>query len=456
MSDRDVEDQPLLVNSSEQSSLSEVQQVTLKWENLNYTIDQEKPLAVLKNVSGFANPREILAIMGSSGSGKTSLLSILSQNLKITPNSHFSGDIFLNNIKKSNFNENRYIKFVMQESILYDFLTPYESLKFAVKLKLDNPKEGKDRINLLLHEFKLTSVAHSLIGNSLFKGLSGGEKKRVSIAYELISYPSILIMDEPTSGLDSFIANSIMQLIKNILKLGVTVIISIHQPSHSIYQMFDRMILMQEGRFVYQGPAKASHLYFQKLGFFTDAHINPTEYYMKLLRIEDRNNLAVNEKQVMETLIEGYKNSENKIWDDMKKLSLDENEISKIEKKTSFFHVLKWLLWREYIHYKRNYFLIVIKATTFIVFGVLVDIIFIDLGYDNKGMENRNGAISFYYVSLYFMIMFQHSVVIVCERDLVCKEISDKMYSVNTYLLSKLLFDLPIALIGNLIFVLII
>lgn len=98
---------------------------------------------------------------------------------------------------------------------------------------------------------------NTLVGNHLIKGISGGEKKRTSIAFELISNPQVIVLDEPTSGLDSLTSFVIIQYLKNLaLNQNKTVIMTIHQPNSDIFYLFDRLLLMVEGRIIYQGPSK--------------------------------------------------------------------------------------------------------------------------------------------------------------------------------------------------------
>jgi ATP-binding cassette, subfamily G (WHITE), eye pigment precursor transporter len=107
-----------------------------------------------------------------------------------------------------------------------------------------------------------------MIGGTMQKGISGGERKRTSIGYELVSDPKCILLDEPTSGLDSFTAFSIINLLREICKkLNKTIIFTVHQPSTDIYELFDRVMLLVEGRFIYQGPKTQIISYFTDIGF---------------------------------------------------------------------------------------------------------------------------------------------------------------------------------------------
>ena len=201
--------------------------------------------------------------MGTSGSGKTSLLNLLSGRITAQPHLEIFGEINLNHIPIDTFNSNHYIKYVTQEDYLFSTQTVRESLTFAARLKVPNITyaEIMNRVDLIINALKLEKVSDNIIGSLSTKGLSGGEKKRLSIGNELISNPSVLILDEPTSGLDSSTAELVVDLLKEQAKIGKTIVFTIHQPGFKIFNVFDRLILMSEGEFVYQGKAKNSVLY---------------------------------------------------------------------------------------------------------------------------------------------------------------------------------------------------
>jgi ABC-type multidrug transport system ATPase subunit len=121
-----------------------------------------------------------------------------------------------------------------------------------------------------------------MIGGPLFRGISGGEKKRVSIGQEMLINPSLLLLDEPTSGLDSTTAQRILTTIKRLASGGRTVVTTIHQPSSRLYHMFDKVVLLSEGHPIYYGPASAALEYFSSIGFSTSMTVNPADLLLDL------------------------------------------------------------------------------------------------------------------------------------------------------------------------------
>lgn len=141
----------------------------------------------------------------------------------------------------------------MQDNILMETMTVKEVFEFAVSLKLKcSPVEKEERVQLMIRNLRLEKCQNTFVGGIFVKGISGGERKRTSIGYELISDPISIFLDEPTSGLDSFTAYTIIDLLRGFAhNKGKTIIFTIHQPSSDVWALFDNVMLMVEGRFIY-------------------------------------------------------------------------------------------------------------------------------------------------------------------------------------------------------------
>ncbi len=145
--------------------------------------------------------------------------------------------------------------FVQQDDILTGVMTPYELFEFAYKIR--SGKEGTEvheRVEKVLDKLGLQLCKNTRIGGWLERGISGGERRRASIGYEIITNPALLLLDEPTSGLDASTALRIIKILKQEATRGVSVLATIHQPSSSILFCFDRVILLSEGYTIYNGP----------------------------------------------------------------------------------------------------------------------------------------------------------------------------------------------------------
>lgn len=151
--------------------------------------------------------------------------------------------------------------YVTQEDVLLGTLTVRESIAYSAHLRLPSNltrEEISDIVEATITEMGLQECSDRTIGNWHMRGISGGEKKRLSIALEVLTKPSLLFLDEPTSGLDSASAFFVVQILRNIASNGKTVISSIHQPSGEVFALFDDLLLLSGGETVYFGDAKSA------------------------------------------------------------------------------------------------------------------------------------------------------------------------------------------------------
>ncbi|KAJ3220187.1 hypothetical protein HDU67_005513 [Dinochytrium kinnereticum] len=212
--------------------------LTVAWENVSYSVPTKKKQpekVILNSMSGCAQPGEILAILGGSGAGKSTLLNVLAG--RIGPGT-LRGSITVNGAPRKRSTWRKVAAYVEQEEVMFKNLTVAETFQYAAQLRLPSElskKEKDDRVNDLIAELGLNKCRDTKIGDSDTRGISGGEKKRVSIGNELITQPSILFLDEPTSGLDAFTAVNIISTVSRIAKTRcATAIMTIHQPRTDI------------------------------------------------------------------------------------------------------------------------------------------------------------------------------------------------------------------------------
>ncbi|KAJ1377699.1 P-loop containing nucleoside triphosphate hydrolase [Sesbania bispinosa] len=258
-------------HNGETSPSGKVTPVTIRWNSINCSLSDKSSKSVrflLKNVSGEAKPGRLLAIMGPSGSGKTTLLNVLAGQLGASPWLHLTGLLEFNGKPRS---KNPYkFAYVRQEDLFFSQLTVRETLSLATELQLPDLSSAEERdeyVNNLLFKLGLISCADTNVGDAKVRGISGGEKKRLSMACELLASPSVIFADEPTTGLDAFQAEKVMETLQQLAQDGHTVICSIHQPRGSVYSKFDDIVLLTEGSLVYAGPARDEALaYFSRFG----------------------------------------------------------------------------------------------------------------------------------------------------------------------------------------------
>ncbi len=206
---------------------------------------------------------KLIGIMGASGAGKTTLLNVLNGTSEPT-----SGEILINgiNIHTDEKKIEGLIGYVSQDDLLIEDLTVYENLYYNAKLCFDNYSEKKiiETIDRMLHNLGLYEIKDIQVGSPLNKKISGGQRKRLNIALELIREPAVLFLDEPTSGLSSRDSENIMDLLKELALKGKLVFVVIHQPSSDIFKMFDKLLILDTGGYlIYNGDPIESIIYFK-------------------------------------------------------------------------------------------------------------------------------------------------------------------------------------------------
>lgn len=262
--------------------MSDHKPASLYFENVSYVINGKQ---ILSGIRGLARPGEVTAIMGASGAGKTTFLDILARKNKRGVD---SGDFYVNGEKVSTSDYKSVIGFVDQEDTMLSTLTVHETILTSALLRLPKnmSRQAKEqRVVEVEKELGIYNIRDSLIGSEEGKGrgISGGEKRRVGIACELVTSPSILFLDEPTSGLDAYNAFNVIECLVTLAKTYKrTVVFTIHQPRSNIVALFDRLILLARGKTVYSGPFHQCQDYFDSIGYSCPPGFNIADYLVDL------------------------------------------------------------------------------------------------------------------------------------------------------------------------------
>lgn len=256
--------------------------MALQFENLHYNL---KGKEILRGISGIASPGQITAIMGASGAGKSTFLDILARKNKrgtTTGNMYINGEKILDHEYKS------VIGYVDQEDTLLPTLTVEETIMTSALLRLPGEMGRalkERRVAEVMQQLGIYHIRHQMIGSEAAqgRGISGGEKRRVGIACELVTSPSILFLDEPTSGLDAFNAFNVVECLVTLAKTyNRTIIFTIHQPRSNIVALFDQLILLAKGQTVYSGPLASCQPYFEHIGYHCPPGFNIADYLVDL------------------------------------------------------------------------------------------------------------------------------------------------------------------------------
>ncbi|KAK7822088.1 abc transporter g family member 9 [Quercus suber] len=411
--------------------------VTLKFEDVVYMIKINKggllkksknseEKMILKGITGMVQPGEVLAMLGPSGSGKTTLLTALGGRLggRLAGTITYNGKPFSNAMKRNT-------GFVTQDDVLYPHLTVTETLVFTALLRLPNSLSKEEKIRhaeAVITQLGLTKCNNSIIGGERLRGISGGERKRVSIGQEMLINPSLLFLDEPTSGLDSTTAQRIVSTLWELSNGGRTVVMTIHQPSSRLFYMFHKVLLLSEGNPLYFGRGSEAVDYFSSIGY------SPM------------------------TLVSAYKiNLADKLKKELQELRSSQYQDGLDDKQFGKWSTTWWqqfsVLFTRGVKERKHQSFSGLKIGQVLVVAVLSGLLWWQS--DDAHLQDKIGLLFFESGFWGFFPLFQAIFTFPQERRMLEKERSSGMYRLSSYFMSTVVADLPMELILPTVFVVI-
>jgi ABC-type multidrug transport system ATPase subunit len=265
----------------------------LYWNNLN--VRTADGTYLLHDFCGYVENGHVCGILGPSGAGKSTTLSALGGTISSSSRSQVNSEVFYYDddiqSKESLRVQGGRVAWMKQEEFFFEMLSVQETLELAAFLELPDHLEPqrRERVMSIMESLGLIKLKNRRIGNSAsHNGLSGGEKRRLSLALELISEPTLFLADEPSSGLDSTMSKKVVGLIKKLVRQrNMPCLVSLHQPQSSIFKMLDSLILLGPGGYVcYHGKASEAVSYFARLGFPCPEQTNPAEFLLDLVSVD--------------------------------------------------------------------------------------------------------------------------------------------------------------------------
>lgn len=274
--------------------------IEVGFKDLTLTL-KGKQRCLLKCLTGKIMPGRITAVMGPSGAGKTTFMSALAG--KATGCTK-SGLVLINGKPESIHSYKKIVGFVPQDDIVHGNLTVEENLRFSAWCRLSTKLPRAEKVLIVervLMNLGLQEVRDSLVGTVEKRGISGGQRKRVNVGLEMVIEPSLLFLDEPTSGLDSSSSRLLLKALKHEALAGVNICMVVHQPSYTLFKMFDDLILLAKGGLmVYHGSVRNVEEYFGGLGIHVPERVNPPDYYIDILEgmVEPSQSSSINYKDL--------------------------------------------------------------------------------------------------------------------------------------------------------------
>ncbi|XP_047270110.1 ABC transporter G family member 31 isoform X2 [Capsicum annuum] len=447
------------------------QPLAMTFHNVKYFVDMpkemsaegitEKKLQLLSNVSGVFSPGVLTALVGSSGAGKTTLMDCLAGR---KTSGSIEGDIKISGYPKRQQTFARVSGYVEQNDIHSPQVTVFESLWFSSHLRLPkevNKEQREEFVNEVMDLVELDSLKNSLVGMPGSSGLSTEQRKRLTIAVELVANPSIIFMDEPTSGLDARAAAIVMRTVRNTVDTGRTVVCTIHQPSIEIFEAFDELLLMKRGgQVIYGGKLgeKSQTMvdYFQSIPGIPPipSGYNPATWMLEI-------STPAAEERIGEDFAVIYRNSEQfrGVEASIKQLSVPPENSEPLKFTTTYSQgavsQFRICLWKQNLVYWRSPSYNAVRLFFTTLSALILGSIFWDVGSKRDSTQNLFVVMGALYASCMFLGVNNASSVqpiVSIERTVFYREKAAGMFSALPYAAAQGLVEIPYIIVQTLIY----
>lgn len=438
-----------------------VRPIDIQFKNLSYQVQvvkQKEKKIVLNGISGVFKSGQLTAIMGPSGAGKSSLLNILTG----FTTQGVSGTIDFGDAP----NSRKLCCYIMQDDHFYSWFTVEETMMLAATLKISNNcmsiKEKKMLIEHLLTSLRLSQAKLTKCGN-----LSGGQKKRLSIALELIDNPAVLFLDEPTTGLDSSSSCDMIHLLQTLANEGRTIVCTIHQPATQVYNMFNHIYVMSRGYCTFQGAPRNSVPFLKSVGLECPMYHNPADYLLECVNgdygdyTESLVECAKNPqwRYEMESKSDNY--SEIQLVEMLKEDSAKRTRPSvtpPLETTKHIYPPAEWMrLWiligRCHVQFFRDWTVTYLKLIVHILCAILIGTIFGDSGSNATKQVSNLGAFIIHCVYLWYTTMMPGVLRFPQEINIIKKETFNNWYKLRSFYLATLITSTPVHIMFSTVYI---
>ncbi|XP_035215031.1 ATP-binding cassette sub-family G member 1-like isoform X2 [Stegodyphus dumicola] len=440
--------------------------ITVQWKNISLTSSGGKP--ILKGVSGIVCTGELTAIMGPSGAGKSTLLNVLSGFTR----QKVAGEILVNGEDRDMRIFRKLSCYIMQDDHLLPHLTVRESIYLAACLKIPSTVSKADRkkaVDECMQSLGLMERQHNKASQ-----LSGGQRKRLCIAQELVSNPPLIFLDEPTSGLDSSSCLQCIQLLKSLADEGRTVICTIHQPSARVFEIFDKLYMLAEGQCIYRGSTKDLIPFLAKQGLACPQYHNPTDFatevatgehgdYIKKLKkavdaLGDLDDSFMMEETSLESKIEpGLQASTLCLLQDKVERKTSLFKMASLESSYGGYSTSNWnqftvLTYRSLICTIREPMATQLRLFAHVIVGLLLGMLYFGIGNDASKIFNNSGFLFFSLLFLIFTAMMPTVLTFPMEKTIFAREHLNSWYNTKMYYLAKTVAEIPFQILFPVIY----
>ncbi|KAI6173797.1 ATP-binding cassette sub-family G member 2 [Aphelenchoides besseyi] len=374
------------------STVTHVPSMELSWENITVA-----PLENEERVYGIANTGEVLAILGPSGAGKTTLLNVLTQ--RNMSDLDVKGNIRINGISMGGSAIRRMSAYVQQNDLFIGTMTVKEHLTFMVDLRMARNYTKRQREKRVITRI---GWPHRL------KGISGGERKRLAFASEILTSPPILFCDEPTSGLDAFLALNVIEVLRNLAKQkGMTIVITIHQPSSQVFELFDKICLLVDGRNAFSGSTEQAIRHWKKLGEPLPQQFNPGDHFISTLDAGDNICDSFDQSEYGRNLLEAIRQSVSPQSSSSSASEVITKSIKKRQQyQASWIQQFVALTKRAFLVTVREPMLLRVRVFQTLITALILGIVYFDTPIRQSTIINVNGLLFITTSNMNFMFQF--------------------------------------------------
>ena len=442
--------------------------ISLTWTDLVYEAQvpktKEAPSGVkkiLQSVTGHVSSGQMLAILGPSGAGKTTMLDILASRQK---GGTVKGELLMNGQPINDGVFRRVSAYVQQEDILHSYLTVRETIRYAARLRTSSEVTNEEievKVQNVMEILGIDHVADRKIGGEFVRGVSGGEKKRTAIAVELVNDPALIYLDEPTTGLDTFTAMHLLFILKNLTKLGVAVVFSIHQPRSTIFRLFDTVLLLNGyGEEAYFGAASNAMPFMESIGVVCKEPDNPADFLLDSVSvIRAAENLNKEDfpflpppsqsQDIAAAFRSTTLDSITQEVEDIKQLFVNDCQLP--EALSSPYYRPIWtqigvVSQRALLNKLRDPIATVIAIVVAMLFAVLVGSIYFRLPETEDGAHDRTGVLFFLTMNTAFSNLGSLAIFLF-DRSIYVREHRNGMYRPSAYYIGKIVQDIPFGIL---------